>query len=254
MLTLEQVLPATGWLIGTMTERKDWAEGLWTMTVQADVTPFVPGQFLQLGLPVGERWVKRAYSVASAPHEAPQFYIALVPDGELTPSLDRLRPGDPVGISKQAAGHFTLEHVPDARVLWLFATGTGLAPYIAMLRTEAPWSRFERIAVVHGVRRAADLAYKDELLALSEARGGRLSWLPLVTRDPDAPGVMHGRIPQLIPTLEEAVGEALRPETSQVLLCGNPEMIKDMETLLVERGMNRNKKTRPGHYTTERYW
>lgn len=250
----EAQLPTAAWTIGTVTARTDWAPGLFTITVDAPVEPFVSGQFLMLGLQVGEEFVKRAYSVASCAGQPPEFYIALVEDGELTPSLYQLQPGDPVGITRSAQGHFTLEYVVDAPALWFISTGTGLAPFIAMMRTEEPWRRFGKVIVVHGVRHSADLAYQEELAAHSAAHPGQLVYIPTVTRDPDAQGVLHGRIPGLLDQMQERAGVALAPDTSQVLLCGNPAMIKDLETWFNERGMPRNKKSRPGNVTTERYW
>ena len=105
-----------------------------------------------------------------------------------------LNPGDALGVSARAAGHFTLARVPDAPVLWMIATGTGLAPYLSMVRTEEPWRRFGRIIVVHGVRHAVDQAYRDELAALSAAHDGRLTRVPVLSRE-RAPG-----LPEVKPT------------------------------------------------------
>lgn len=248
------VLPGSDWAQGRVTGRVEWAEGLFSIQVEASVAPFRAGQFLNLGGFDGERWVKRSYSVASAPGQPLEFFIVRVEEGALTPWLAALQPGDAVGVSREAAGHFTLELVPDAPILWLIATGTGLAPYLSMLRGEEPWARFGRVVLVHGVRRRADLAYADELSALSAAHGGRLTVVPVVSRDPEAPGVLHGRIPANLSAIEAAAGAALAPETSQALLCGNPEMVEEVEALLAERGLRKNRKRAPGHVTTERYW
>lgn len=250
----EAQLPSAAWTIGTVSKRIDWAPGLFTITVEAPVQPFVSGQFLMLGLPLEDKFIKRAYSVASCAGQPPEFYIALVADGALTPSLFNLQPGDQVGITTAAQGHFTLEYVLDAPALWFIATGTGLAPFIAMMRTEEPWRRFGKVVLVHGVRHSVDLAYQEELAAHAAAHPGQLVYIPVVTRDPDAQGVLHGRIPKVLDQIQDLAGVVLAPDTSQVLLCGNPDMIKDLEALFTERGMPRNKKSRPGNVTTERYW
>lgn len=248
---LTDALPS-GWTVGAVTLRQDWTPDLFTLVVEAEVAPFTPGQFLRLGLLEEDRFVSRAYSVASPHDHKLEFYIAVVEGGALTPALHTLGPGDPVAVTVEAAGHFTLAHVPDAPALWLVATGTGLAPYIAMLRTDEPWARFGRVVVVHGVRTHADLAYREELRQLSATRG--LRYLPVVSREPPRDGALSGRIPANIAALEALAGAPLTPETSQVLLCGNPEMVAEMEKLLAARGMGRNRRTKPGNVTAERYW
>lgn len=232
----------------------DWTENLFTFTLDAAVEPFRAGQFFRLGLVEGETWVSRAYSAASAPGQPLEFYVALVEGGALTPDLHRKAKGDEIAVFPRATGHFTLEHVHDAELLWLVCTGTGLAPYISMLRSEEPWARFGRVIVVHGVRHAADLCYREELLALGQRRGDRLSWVPVVSREPTREDVICGRIPQQLEAVEARAGYGIRPETSQVLLCGNPDMVVEVEALLAARGLRRNKLKLPGHITTERYW
>lgn len=242
-----------GWVQGEVSGKVEWTADLFTLAVTAPVRPFLPGQFLRLGLPVHDQWVSRAYSVASAPGTPLEFYVVRVAEGALTPSLHDLRPGDPVGVTVEAAGHFTLDRVPDAEDLWLISTGTGLAPYISMLRTDDPWRRFRRIAVVHGVRHAPDLSYQPELAALSAAHDGRLTYVPVVSREA-APGAVQGRIPQQLAAIEAAAGFALSAASSQVLLCGNPDMLSEMEALLEEKGMHRHRRERPGNVLLERYW
>lgn len=248
---LGELLPE-GWTTGEVLGRRDWTPELFTLTVAAAVAPFEPGQFLRLGLARDEHLLSRAYSVASAPGAPLEFYVALVQDGALTPALHALAPGEALAVTVEAAGHFTLAHLPDAEQLWLVATGTGLAPYLSMLRTEEPWRRFGRVILVHGVRLHADLAYADELRALAASRG--LVYLPLVTREPPREGVIGGRIPARLAELEARAGAPLDPARSQVMLCGNPDMVEEMEALLAARGLHRHHKGRPGNVTAERYW
>jgi len=245
---LAELLPH-GWVAGEVTARRDWTDELFTLTVRAEIEPFVAGQFLRLGLVEEDRLVSRAYSVASAPGAPLEFYVALVPGGALTPALHALGPGDALAVSARPAGHFTLERVPDAPALWLIATGTGLAPYLSMLRAGELWDRWGRVVLVHGARMHADLAYGEEIRQIRETHG--LRYLPVVSREPPGQGVLGGRIPQRVAELEAAAGVALAPETSHVLLCGNPAMIEEMEALLAERGM---KPGRGGSVTVERYW
>lgn len=241
----------TGPLIG----RHVWAEGLVTFRFDVDLPAFRPGQFVNLALPVRGRWVKRTYSVASAPGEKGEFYVVLVPEGALTPPMFRLALGETIAIQLRPQGVFTLDSVPDADVLWMICTGTGLAPYISMLRTEEPWERFGHIVLVHGVRHQTDLSYQEELRRRSAAHGGRLTWVAAVTREPGLHGVVHGRIPAALRDgrIERFAGRRV-DTTSQVLVCGNPAMIKDLTVVLKERGLRRNRPRKPGQITTERYW
>lgn len=244
------------WCPGKIVRKDEWTHGLFTLHVNCPhIQPYVPGQFLQLAVSEGENRINRPYSVASPHGETVEFFIVEVEDGELTPKLSRLNVGDEVEVSERAAGSFTLEKTPDAKHLWLVGTGTGLAPYIAMLRTETPWERFERIVLVHGVRHAPDLGYTDELQRIRDEKPGQFSFVQALTRE-EVPGKLHGRIPGLVENgqLESSAQCELTAETSVILLCGNPAMLDTMEDVLGERGMKRHKRKDPGHIVVERYW
>ncbi len=247
---------ALQWLKATVTEKKIWTEGLFTIRVKAPgVQPFKPGQFLQLGVEGPEKHIHRPYSVGSPHGEELEFYIVLVEDGELTPKLWAMDVGDELDISEKAAGSFTLDKTPDAKHLWLVATGTGLAPYIAMLRTDEPWDRYEKIVVVHGVRYAADLAYVEELNEYGKKYSGRFSYVPMLTRE-ESPGTLKSRIPQALEdgSLENAANCTLQSDDSAILLCGNPAMLDEMEEKLGQREMRKHKRKEPGQIVLERYW
>ncbi len=243
------------WTPGVIATKKIWAEGLFTLGIKADeVTGFEPGQFLQLRLELEDGYVHRPYSVASPYGEVLEFFIVLVEDGKLTPHLWKMQVGDAIEISERAAGSFTLSHCPDASVLWLVGTGTGLAPYIAILRTDEAWQRYKKIVVVHGVRHAIDLAYQDELVEHKAKFGARFDYVPVVSRE-QAPGALSGRITTCISngTLEAAANQLLTPDCC-VMMCGNPDMLNETEELLGERGIKRHKSKEPGQIVVERYW
>ncbi len=247
---------ALQWVSGTIEKRTVWAEGLFTLSVRCPgVAPFEPGQYLQLGLPLPEKHLHRPYSVASPHGDVLEFFIVRVDEGELTPRLWNLNVGDQVDVSAKATGSFSLSHVPDAPNLWLVATGTGLAPYIAMLRESLIWDRFPRISLIHGVRYADDLAYLDELASYRERFGDRFHFIPVVSRQ-EVEGAISGRITTAIDSgeLEVKTGSKLSPIESVVMLCGNPQMLNDVEARMQERGMHKHKPTNPGHYVLERYW
>ncbi len=243
------------WTPGIITNKTVWSEGLFTLSIQApEVSPFEPGQFLQLGIEQPDGHVHRPYSVASPHGPTLEFFIVLVEDGKLTPHLWNMQVGDAIDISGKAAGSFTLGHCPDASVLWLIGTGTGLAPYIAMLRTEAPWQRYKKIVVVHGVRHASDLAYQQELAFYKERFGARFDCIPVVSRQ-QVDGALTGRITTCITngSLEAAAQQAFTPD-SCVMMCGNPDMLTETEHLLGERDIKRHKSKEPGQIVVERYW
>lgn len=247
---------ALKWCPGIITRKTVWSDGLFTIQVQVEgVQEFQPGQFLQIGHQDGDEHVHRPYSVASPWSPKLEFFIVRVDDGQLTPYLWGLEEGASLDINHRAAGSFTLKKTPDAEVLWLIATGTGLAPYIAMLRTDEPWTRFKKIVVVHGVRLAQDLAYTEEFETLTEQRAGQFTYIPTLTREA-ADGALQGRIPQLLKSgqLEKRAGCQMTCDNSSVLLCGNPAMLDDMEQYLETRQMKRHRSKSPGHIVLERYW
>ncbi|MBK1692490.1 ferredoxin--NADP reductase [Ectothiorhodospira mobilis] len=245
----------TQWLTGEVVELKRWTPRLYSLRVEAPVEPFRAGQFNRLSAVLDGERVARPYSYVNAPEERPlDFYFITVPEGPLTNHLMTLGPGDAVDLAPRSNGFFTLEEVPDADVLWLFATGTALGPYLSILKTEAPWRRFKRIVLVHAVRRQEELTYGDTILGFRE-RGEQFQFVPFVSRE-EAPGALPGRIPAAIENglLERHVDLPLTPDAAQVMLCGNPQMVADTSAVLKARGMTRNRRREPGHITTENYW
>jgi ferredoxin--NADP+ reductase len=240
---------------GRVAARRDWAPGLITLTVDAQLEPFVAGQFVNLGLEIAGQFVRRSYSIASAPGSALEFYVKEVPGGALTPSLTRLEPGAHVWVERKPQGFFTLAYVPPCRDLWLVATGTGLGPFLSMLGAGELWLRFERISVVHGARSTTLLSYAGELAALGQLHPGRLSYTPLVSGS--LPGqALPGRVTSAFAdgSLEARAGFPLDPERSHLMLCGNPDMILEVTAVLAARGLRKHRVRNPGHISAEKYW
>ena len=243
------------WTQGTVERKVVWAPGLFTLRVKCpQVEAFEPGQFLQLGLELDGHHVNRPDSAASPFGESLEFFIVVVEEGRLTPRLWKLQPGDKLDVSEKAAGSFTLSHCPDASVLWLLATGTGIAPYIAMLRTAAPWQRYKRVVFVHGVRRACDLAYQTELSDYAARYGNRFRYAPVISRE-EKPGTLPGRITACLAngSLENVVDQPLTPDAC-VMMCGNPDMLDETQKLLELRGLKKHRAKAPGQIVVERYW
>jgi len=237
-----------------ITARTQWAEGLWTMRLDAEVASFEPGQFVNLALPVDGELVKRAYSIASAPSCPLELYLVRVDGGVLTPRLDAMTIGDVVKVDTRANGFFTLRHVPQGRDAWLLSTGTGLGPFISMLRSGQLWSRFENVVLVNGARRLAHLGYRDELETLQRTQPS-FRYVPMVTREHHE-DIIRSRIPAAVRAgvLDQIAGRQLDADHAQVMLCGNPDMIRDSIEALAERGLRKHRRAKPGHITVEKYW
>ncbi|MDB6144300.1 MAG: ferredoxin--NADP(+) reductase [Pseudomonas sp.] len=223
---------------------------------------FRAGQFARLGVTKADGSVVwRAYSMVSSPHdEFLDFFSIVVPNGEFTSELSRLREGDTLLIEKQAIGYLTLDRFVDGRDLWLLSTGTGVAPFLSILQDFEVWEKFERIILVYSVREARELAYQELIAGLTERDylaeyAGKLIFLPAVTREPH-PGALAGRITRLIENgdLETAAGLELTPEHSRVMICGNPQMIDDTRKLLKQRDMQLSLSRKPGQVAVENYW
>jgi len=223
---------------------------------------FQAGQFARLGVQKADgSLVWRAYSMVCAPHDDfLEFFSIVVPNGEFTSELSRLRVGDNLLIDKTAFGFLTLNRFPDGEDLWLLATGTGLAPFLSILQDFEVWQRFKRIVLVYSVREAKELAYQDLISQLGERDylqefASKLRYIPIVTREKH-PGALGQRITALLQNgeLEQAAGFALSPQYSRLMLCGNPQMVDDCRAVLKERGMNLALTRKPGQIAVENYW
>jgi len=236
---------------------------------------FKPGQFAVLGVngceprmpeaaseeivPEPGRMIRRAYSIASSSVERRyvEFYIALVTSGQLTPRLFALKHGSPLFLGPKASGMFTLDRVPPDKTVVLIATGTGLAPYISMLRTMLVNETRRRFVVLHGARFGWDLGYRGELESLARLRPN-FTYIPSITR-PDQDPHFHGRTGRVQALVEQGVvekesGVALDPSQTDVFLCGNPEMIQAVKAMLDVRGFKTGQAGKPGTLHAEKYW
>lgn len=247
---------AKQWTEGRVVERVDWRAGLHSLRVAADVAEFEAGQFTKLALEIEGDVVARPYSLVNPPGSAPlDFYFIVVPDGPLSARLALLDAGDPILVAPRASGFLVLSELPPARELWLIATGTGIGPFLSILRTDAPWQRFERVVLVHAVRTAPELTYRADIDTVRTARGRRFAYVPFVSRQA-TDFALSGRIPQAIADgrLEARAGAKLTAANAQVMLCGNPQMVEDVTTALIERGLKKHRRRDPGQISVENYW
>lgn len=264
----------------TITDRQDLTSELTIVRVRPDggkVPDFEPGQFIKLGLPRSEeecanlpsaarvrstpRLIRRAYSIASSPRQRAylEFLMVRVEVGKLTPKLWTLEPGGRIWMDDKVSGRFTLESIPPGKDIVMVATGTGIAPFISMLRTYADAPRWRRAVVINGVRYAADLAYRSELEALVRDHS-HIVYIPIVSREPTGPAAawtgLRGRVQQVLDphAYRSHVGAVLAPRDCHVMLCGNPEMIMSVQRMLEEQGFHVHSPAQPGNIHFERYW
>jgi ferredoxin--NADP+ reductase len=258
-----------GMLNSTVVSRINVTPELMILRVRPDagVPQFLPGQYVALGLlgsapryegaeeeveaPAADKVIKRAYSIGSSPDERDflEFYIAVVPSGVLTSRLAVLKEGDRLFCQPKVTGTFTLDGVPEHKNLVLVSTGTGLAPFMSMVRTSATLLGARAITVVHGVRYPQDFAYAEELGTLENTSKG-FAYLPIASRAPEGWPGRRGRIQKLF---EEGV-LSLDPDSDHVFLCGNPAMIDELEADLTNSGFVVHSKKTPGNLHIEKYW
>ena len=252
----DRAIAMAEWIEGKIVANTHWTENLFTLQVEADINNFTAGQFTSLALDIDGERIARPYSFLSSPGQQPlEFFFYTATGGVLSNRLVELENGSPVWVKKQANGFFVLDEVPECKELWMLGTGTGVAPFLSILGTEEPWQRFEKIVLVYAVRKASDLRYQDRMAQLKANYPDRFFYQPFVSRE-QVTGALDGRIPAALGDgrLEEAVGLQLNPECSHFMLCGNPDMVKDVTELLKEKGFRKNRRRTPGHITTENYW
>lgn len=238
------------WLEGRVIENRHWTEALFSLRVEAPQLAFEAGQFVRIAL---DPRIARPFSFVNTPEDPVlEFYGIVVPEGPLSPRLERLEKGDRLYIASNPAGFLVLSEVPDAETLWLVSTGTGIAPFLSILRTQTPWRRFRNVVLVHAVRHARELVYQDMIRKISKENA--LRYVTFVSRE-TAPGSLAGRIPAAVRDgrLETSADLAL-DQRSHVMLCGNPDMLKDASAALAERGLRKHRRRNPGHITVESFW
>lgn len=223
-----------------------------------DLPNFVAGQFISLGLPESAsripdaepeekqykegKIIRRMYSIASSSvlTEFVEFYITIVRSGALTPRIFNLQVGDRIEMGKKTSGMFTLDEVPEGNNIILVATGTGVAPYISMLRSNALQKDNVNLAVIHGAANSWDLGYSSEL-TLIESMSSKFKYIPTILIPEKEPAGWHGdtRLVEEIwkdGTLEKIWGFKPTPENTHIFLCGNPGMTEAMVEILNKEG------------------
>ena len=238
-----------------------WTDRLFSFTTTRDPTlRFSNGHFTMIGLVVNGKPLLRAYSIVSANYEEHLEFLSIkVPDGPLTSRLQHIQVGDSIIVGKKPTGTLLIDYLLPAKRLYLFSTGTGLAPFLSVIRDPETYERFEQVILVHGVRQVAELAYHDYLTKelpeheiLGEMVSAQLKYYPTVTREPFR---NQGRIPDLIESGKLAADlglPQLNPLEDRAMLCGSPEMLASIKSLLEKMKFEEGNTTRPGDFVVER--
>ncbi len=259
--TASELAPPPGFYAERVLSVHHWTDRLFSFTcTRSPQFRFGAGQFAMIGLMLNGKPLVRAYSMASPPWEEHLEFLSIkVQDGPLTSRLQHVVPGDTVLIGRKATGTLVPENLLPGGTLWFFATGTGLAPFMSLIREPEAYDRFDRIILVHSVRQVAELAYRDlierelpEHELLGELVREKLTYWPSVTREPFP---TQARITTLIETgqLTERFGlPPLSPARDRAMLCGSEAMNADVRALLEMRGFTEGTNNAPGSYVVEK--
>jgi ferredoxin--NADP+ reductase len=238
-----------------------WTTKLFTFTTTRDAAlRFSNGHFTMIGLRVNGKPLLRAYSIVSANYEDHLEFLSIkVPDGPLTSRLQHVQPGDMVIVGRKPTGTLVIDYLKPGKRLYLLATGTGLAPFMSIVRDPHTYERFEQVALIHGVRVKDELAYHDLLIEhlpahehLGEMVRGQLRYYPTVTREPYK---NMGRVTHLIEDgklFKDLDLPDLDPAEDRVMICGSPGMLRDLKALLHARGFAEGNTGTPGDFVIER--
>lgn len=238
-----------------------WTDKLFTFTTTRDTSlRFSNGHFTMIGLRVNGKPLLRAYSIVSANYEEHLEFLSIkVPDGPLTSRLQHIQPGDTVIVGRKPTGTLVTDYLLPGKRLYLLSTGTGLAPFMSIVRDPETYEKFDHVILVHGVRQVDELAYHDLLVEhlpnhefLGELVSSKLRYYPTVTREQYK---NMGRITELITSgkLFTDLGvEPFNPEVDRVMICGSPGMLRDLKRLLEEGGFAEGNTSTPGHFVIER--
>jgi ferredoxin/flavodoxin---NADP+ reductase len=238
-----------------------WTDSLFSFkTTRNPAFRFRSGEFTMIGIPVNGKPLVRAYSVASAHYaDELEFFSIKVADGPLTSRLQHLKEGDPVLVSTKPTGTLVLDNLAPGKNLFLLGTGTGLAPFLSLVKDPETYERFEKVIVVHGVRFVKDLAYSEFFTEglpndefIGELARDQLIYYPTVTREPFK---NQGRITALMESGKLFSDIGLPPmsiETDRFMLCGSPQMIADVRALLDGRGYTEGNHGEQGHFVIEK--
>ena len=238
-----------------------WTDRLFSFTTTRDTAlRFSNGHFTMIGLRVNDKPLLRAYSIVSPNYEEHLEFLSIkVPDGPLTSRLQHIQVGDKIIVGRKPTGTLLIDYLLPGKNLYLLSTGTGMAPFLSVIRDPDTYERFDKVILVHGVREVKELAYHDYLTQelpqhefLGEMVREKLLYYPTVTREPFK---NQGRLTDAMESgkLFSDLGlPVLNPKDDRVMICGSPQMLKDLKHMLEVRGFQEGNTTKPGDFVIER--
>ena len=238
-----------------------WTDRLFSFTTTRDETlRFSNGHFTMIGLRVDGKPLLRAYSIVSANYEDHLEFLSIkVQDGPLTSKLQHIKVGDKIVVGKKPTGTLLIDYLLPGKNLYLFGTGTGLAPFLSIVRDPETYEKFEKVILVHGVREVAELAYHDYLTQelpnhefLGEMVTEQMLYYPTVTREPFR---NQGRVTDLIESGKMQLDLGMPkfdPATDRAMMCGSPALLKDLKAILEKRGFIEGNTTKQCDFVVER--
>jgi ferredoxin/flavodoxin---NADP+ reductase len=245
----------------TVLEVHHWTENLFTLKTTRDPGfRFDSGEFAMMGLEVDGRPLLRAYSVVSAPYDEQLEFLSIkVPNGPLTSRLQHVKPGDTILVNRKATGTLLLHNLEPGKNLWLLSTGTGLAPFLSIIKDPTFYERFDRVILTHTVRNKNELLCGEKALEdlkqneyIGELAAEKLIYYPTVTREPFQ---NEGRITDLIRSgkvFADLGLEPLNPADDRVMICGNPHMTAELTKYMEDQGFDMGANNKPGTFVIEK--
>ncbi|MFI4847387.1 MAG: FAD-binding oxidoreductase [Candidatus Makana argininalis] len=245
------------WVKGNLINIKHWTENIFTLILNAPVNFFIPGQFTKIRLKINNKKIHRSYSYVNPPKcKNLEFYLVSIKTGKFSKYLNFLQKGDDIYLRKESYGSFILNNIKSCKNLWMISTGTAIGPYLSILNQKDITNKFEKIILVHSVCLNKEFNYEKKITIIKNKYKNKLLMQKIISREKTY-GSISGRIPILIYNglLEYSVNLNINSKDSHVMLCGNPNMIKDTTKILEKyKGMRKNLFNNNGNITIENYW
>ncbi|CAL4043659.1 Flavodoxin/ferredoxin--NADP reductase [Buchnera aphidicola (Phyllaphis fagi)] len=247
----------TQWINARVIRIQKWTSNLFKLFLKSSILPFISGQFTKIAIINKNKYIQRAYSFVNDPkNKNLEFCITLIQNGIMSNKLYHLLKNQKILLSQHANGFFTIYEIPNCEILWMFSTGTAIGPFCSILQDGSQLKKFKKIILIHAVRYKRELIYSSLIKKLKKKYINQLIFQTIVSREYDKTSLI-GRIPQLLHSndLENQVGHIITPNTSHVMLCGNPNMVKETQLYLINnRSLKKHFRRNPGHISSEHYW
>ncbi|QCI26173.1 FAD-binding oxidoreductase [Buchnera aphidicola] len=249
----------TKWVNAIVIKNHKYTDRLFKLILHAPISPFYAGQFAKLGIKISPtKYIKKVYSFVNPPNNKNlEFFITLIHDGIMSNKLYHLMLGEQLLISKTSSGFFTINEIPPCEILWMFATGTAIGPFCSILQDGSGLQKFKTIILIYAVKYTNELVYLPLLHNTKKKYPNKKIIIQTITSREKNLQSLYGRIPELLKTkkIEKNVGYIIHPNTSHVMLCGNPGMVKDTQSILIkEYNLQKHLRRKPGHISSENYW